>query len=236
MKKCICGLLVIISTVSFTACITKDKATEKAEIPTENVAKKSEKNIESTDKDKKENEEKTDTNKKIIKFNNTQGIDFSNITYITSETGKDSKLEDAFAKVYSLKRGEDKIRYYYNKIDLDGDNVPEIFVLLMGPSVCGSGGCSAAVFKTNEKEYTLVSEFTLVRNPIIISEEKTNGWKNIVMNVRGGGIEEFFSELKFDGKQYPLNPSDQPKVKEGTKLKGVAIISDDTIENQGIEF
>lgn len=56
------------------------------------------------------------------------------------------------------------------------------------------------------------------------------------MNVRGGGIEEFFSELKFDGKQYPLNPSDQPKVKEGTKLKGVAIISDDTIENQGIEF
>lgn len=235
MKKCICSLLVAISMVSFASCASQDKTTEKPDTKSETMEKKAEKSAESTSKDDKGNEKKNEINKKIIKFENTKSIDFSNLTYMTSESEKDIKLEDAFAKVYDLKRGEDNISYYYNKIDLNGDNVPEIFVLLMGPPVCGSGGCSAAIFKNNEKEYTLVSKFTLVKNPVIISDEKTNGWKNIIMQVSGGG-ETFFSELKFDGKQYPMNPSVQPKVKDGTKVKGTAIISDDPMESNGVKF
>ena len=162
-------------------------------------------------------------------------IDLSNITYIKSETERDIELEEAFSKVYNLKRGEHKIKYYYNRIDLNNDNKPETFVYLLGPYVCGTGGCSGLIFQEVDDEYKLVSRFSLVRTPIIIQEKMTNGWKNIMMYVAGGGITPSYKELKFNGETYPLNPSVQPDVKNG-KIKGVGIISDDISENTGIKF
>jgi hypothetical protein len=179
---------------------------------------------------------KANKDSRILKFENENNIDFSSIEYVKSETKKDEKLEDAFAKVYDLKRGVDEIRYYYNHIDLNGDGKEETFVLLVGPSVCGTGGCSALVFSTEDDNYKLVSQFTLVNNPIIVSENKTNGWNNLIMQVSGGGIKSFYAEMKFEDDKYPLNPSMQPSVKSGTKVKGTAIISDDISENPGIKF
>ncbi|GAA0178763.1 hypothetical protein SH2C18_17560 [Clostridium sediminicola] len=180
--------------------------------------------------------ENLDNNNNLLNFESMQGLDLTELNYIPSEMTRDPKLEEAFAKVYDLKPGVDKLRYYYNRIDLNGDEKPETFVYLVGPSVCGTGGCSALIFESQKDEYKPVSRFTLVNNPIIISKNKTNGWNDIIMDVYGGGIERFFSELKYDNYTYPLNPSVQPKVKEGTKIQGTAIISDDITKNSGIEF
>ncbi|MBO9128803.1 hypothetical protein [Bacillus sp. 165] len=163
-------------------------------------------------------------------------IDLSNVQKMYSETVKDVQLEKAFAKMYGLQKGVDKIRYYYNRIDLDGDGAPEVFVYLVGPLVCGTGGCSAAIFKTVGEDYQLISEFTLVRNPIIISDHKTNGFHDIIMYVSGGGIKPFYAKMKYTNKSYPLNPSIQPRVKSGTKVNGIAIIADDILTNQGVQF
>ncbi len=176
-----------------------------------------------------------DTNQ-LYQFENKDGIDFSQVKYIPSETEKDQKLEDAFAEVYDLKRGEDQIRYYYNRIDLDGDDQPETFVFLVGSSVCGTGGCSGLIFKSQDDDYELVSRFTLVRNPVIVSQNKTNDWNDLIMYVSGGGIENFFAQVKYDEGKYPLNPSVQPKVESGTQVEGTAIIADDLTQNKGIAF
>jgi len=82
-------------------------------------------------------------------------IDVSTIKYIPSETEKDIYLEQALVKAFDLEQDLDKVRYYYNKVDLNEDANPEIFVYLVGPSICRTGGCSAAVFKKENKEYTL---------------------------------------------------------------------------------
>lgn len=177
----------------------------------------------------------TETNQ-LYQFENTDGIDFSQVNYVPSETEKDQKLEDAFAEVYDLKHGEDQVRYYYNRIDLDGDDQPETFVYLVGPAVCGSGGCSALIFKSQDDDYELVSRFTLVRNPVIVSQNKTNGWNDMIMQVSGGGVESFFAQIKYDGEKYPLNPSVQPKVEPNTKVAGTAIIADNISKNMGIDF
>ena len=42
------------------------------------------------------------TNQEIIKFPNQQGINFSAIKYILSETAKDILLEQALVKVFEL--------------------------------------------------------------------------------------------------------------------------------------
>lgn len=169
-------------------------------------------------------------------FVNRSGIDLSSIKYICSETKRDIKLERALIKEFELDSYQDNVRYYYNKVDLNGDGIDEIFVYLVGPSMCGTGGCSGAVFKQGGQEYSLLSKFSLVNNPVIISNSKTKGYRDIVMNVYGGGIESFFALLKYNGITYPSNPSIQPKLKAWTKVEGIAIVADDIAKNPGIKL
>lgn len=168
----------------------------------------------------------------------SQSIDrgLDSIKYIYSETEKDMKLEKSLIKVFDLEQYEDNLRYYYNKVDLNEDGNPEIFAYVVGLPVCGTGGCSAVIFKQENEEYTLLSQFTLVNNPVIISNSKTKGYRDIIMHVSGGGIESFFAWIKYDGTTYPSNPSIQPKVMPGTKVEGIAIIADDITKNPGIKL
>lgn len=169
-------------------------------------------------------------------FPQQNGIDFSSVEYICSENVRDIGLEKAIKDVYNLDQSEDRIRYYYNIIDLNDDGRNEIFVYLLGPFVCGTGGCSAAIFEKIDNEYVILSRFSLVNNPILISKNTSNGYRDIIMYVAGGGIESFYARLKYNGTRYPANPSVQPKVEPGTKLSGKAIVADDISLNPGIEL
>ncbi|RBW67451.1 tetratricopeptide repeat protein [Bacillus taeanensis] len=171
---------------------------------------------------------------KYESFVNKDEIGLSSIKYICSETQRDIKLEKALIKEFQLDKYQERARYYYNKVDLDEDGKPEIFAYLVGSYLCGTGGCSAAIFKEKNENYHLLARFSIVNNPVIISDSKTRGYKDIVMNVYGGGIVPFFARLKYDGTTYPSNPSIQPKVEPGTKLDGVAIVADDIGVSPGI--
>lgn len=159
----------------------------------------------------------------------------SEVTYMKSETKKDPAIEKAFAKEFGLKKGSDSIRYFYNKIDLNDDQVPETFVYLVGPTVCGTGGCSGLLLEEKDGEYKVKTRFSLVRTPIMIQNETTNGWKDIVMYVTGGGIEPGYHQLKYNGKTYPSNPSVEPIIKE-EKIKGIGILNDELTQDNGIVF
>ncbi|MYL64897.1 hypothetical protein GLW07_16175 [Bacillus hwajinpoensis] len=164
-----------------------------------------------------------------------QETNLNEVTYLKSETKKDAALEKVFAKEFGLTKGTDSIRYYYNKLDLNNDQINETFVYLVGPMVCGTGGCSGLLLEEKDGGYTVKSRFSLVRTPVIIQNETTNGWKNIVMYVAGGGIEPGYHQLKFDGENYPSNPSVQPIVEED-KIIGIGIINDEIAEDTGIVF
>lgn len=162
-------------------------------------------------------------------------VDVSGVTFMKSETKRDPELEKAFSKEFGLKPGEDNVRYYYNHVDLNEDGASETFVYLTGPILCGTGGCSGLILQRVNGGYKIISRFSLVRTPVIISNDKTNGWKDIIMYVSGGGIEPGYKVLKFDGHTYPLNPSIQPDLKSG-KIKGIGTIGDDVTENPGLEY
>ncbi|WP_226578165.1 hypothetical protein [Halobacillus litoralis] len=156
------------------------------------------------------------------------------VTYMTSETEKNQQIEEIFSRVFQLKKGEDTIRYWYNKVDLNEDGVPEVFVYLSGPMVCGTGGCSAILLEKKDNRYQVKTKFSLVRSPVIVSNEKTNGWKNLVMYVAGGGMKGAYKQLTYQDGTYPSNPSVQPDIKQ-ENIKGTAIISD-APEKNGIDF
>lgn len=101
-------------------------------------------------------------------------------------------------------------RYIYFHEDLNDDKKDEIIVFLWGDNYSGTGRGTLMIFNN---KYDLISRSTVVNMPIIISKNKTNGYKDIMVKVEGGGIyKEFYSLLKYENKKYPLNASMQEKV------------------------
>jgi hypothetical protein len=106
----------------------------------------------------------------------------------------DKNLVDSFSR-----------RFIFFEYDLNDDGNKEIFVGFTGPYFCGSGGCSPYIL---DNQGNVITHFTVSDYPIVIDNNKTNGWKDLF--IRSGGKDRI---VKFDGKKYPSNPSTLPALK-----------------------
>lgn len=92
-------------------------------------------------------------------------------------------------------------------IDLNGDGNDDALVYLQSPMFCGSGGCSLQVYQGGPDGFTLDSDISLARNPIIVADTATDGWRDLVMQVSGGGAEPKNVVMQHSADGYPGNPS-----------------------------
>lgn len=146
---------------------------------------------------------------------------------INSENQRDRKLEIAIINQSIqdkelLQRLPYPPQYAYKKIDLNGDKKPEIIVHLTGIPFCGTGGCTTLIFRKVANEYKLVSEIVLHHPPIIISNNKTNGWNDIIIGQFRIGNTRYpgYYALKFNGRTYPVNPINGTRLPQKRKLTG----------------
>jgi hypothetical protein len=101
--------------------------------------------------------------------------------------------------------------HYFDAVaDLNGDGTPEAIAYVAGPMVCGTGGCPVLVFATAADGYRLVSRVSVVQPPVSLAPRSSQGWRNLVVGVGGGGMAAGNAELKFDGTSYPANPTVPP--------------------------
>jgi hypothetical protein len=109
---------------------------------------------------------------------------------------------------YTRKTGEhDTPRFKHALADLNNDGVIDAIVLLLDPTWCGSGGCTALIFRGTKTGFTFISESTITNEPIRVLRERALGWRTLIVYSKGKGD----VLMCFDGKRYPLNPSTQPK-------------------------
>lgn len=88
--------------------------------------------------------------------------------------------------------------------DLNQDGQDEAVVLLKGQDWCGSGGCTMLIFQGRpHQQFDFLSKTTLVDTPVYSTTYMHNGWKQLLVYSRKHGQ----VMLKFDGNQYPFNPS-----------------------------
>jgi putative lipoprotein len=114
-------------------------------------------------------------------------------------------------------------------MDLNSDGRQDALVLLQNPMYfCGTGGCTLLVFKGTPSGFAFVSRTTLVRGPLLVSETKTHGWRDLIVEVSGGGMAAKQVVLKFTGSKYPLNPSILPALPKNQPLKGTQVFSGQT--------
>lgn len=107
-----------------------------------------------------------------------------------------------------------RARYAYGRVDLNADGHPEVFAYVMGSVFCGTCGCNLLLFTTDpQHHYTLVNNFPISRVPVIVADERTAGWHDIVRVESGGGAPPMHVRYTFDGKKYVergRTPADKP--------------------------
>ena len=162
------------------------------------------------------------------------------VRYVRSLTASDKKLESAIlrsipdfpARNMSESEVNDPdtwIRYLYNRSDLNGDGMSETVVWVYGKRLSAATGFDALIFRSIRGEYQLIGHFTDVWTPIIVSERKSQGWKDLLVWVAGGGTLGHYIGVSFDGRSYSEadGPNVQPpyKVKDGSRVRGEALVS-----------
>ena len=110
------------------------------------------------------------------------------------------------------------------EVDLNGDGADEIIVHVVGPMICGTGGCDTLVFTQRTSGHEIVGEIAVTRPPIRVSTASTNGWRNLIVHISGGGIQPGFDgEVPFDGAAYQSNPT-APMVAPAADLDAAQIV------------
>ena len=153
------------------------------------------------------------------------------IASVLSENEKNPELEKVLKEKYDLDESDaKKTRYYYNYVDLNGDGKNEIFAEVVGPFTSGSGGDSAIIYTENNGILEEIDDFSLITNPVIISDEKTNGWNNIIVESSDDTAEKKYVVLKYDGDDYS-DSKESEIIDSIDNISGIAIISNDIIKD-----
>jgi hypothetical protein len=67
------------------------------------------------------------------------------------------------------------------------------------------------VMKAANDHFNLVSEIGPVRGPLLVSNTRTGGWRDLIVRISGRqDIDTKDVALKFDGSTYPAQPEWQP--------------------------
>lgn len=148
---------------------------------------------------------------------------------ILAEKEKNADLENIIKDTFQIP--EEYLadtKYYYNNIDLNGDGNDEIFVVAIGMYTSGTGGDSAIILSQEGGKLEVIQTLSLVHEPIIISDNMTNGYNDIIVPNYGGGanLTEPYKVLKnTDGKYSDIN--DSAGISDISSISGTAIIADD---------
>ena len=149
---------------------------------------------------------------------------------VPAQTGKKQELNTELNQAILAHLAKTKVDSQYAHprqtalIYLNGDGRQDALVLLEHPRYfCGTGGCTMLVFKGTPSGFEFVSRSTLIRGPLLVSETKTQGWQDLIVEVSGGGMAAKKVAMKFAGSKYPSNPSMLPALPKDQLVKGTKI-------------
>ena len=124
----------------------------------------------------------------------------------------DAYLRAAVKETLKKTGGPVSSSYDFKRHDLNGDGRRDALVFLKTPYGywCNIYGCTMLVFEAHNDHFTFVNHVQPVREPIFISQDKSNGWQDLILRVSGRWDEAKDVILSFNGHAYPQNPESQP--------------------------
>lgn len=133
---------------------------------------------------------------------------------MASNGPSDAQAMNLLKTYISEQKGPPYSRYDYTRADLNGDGARDAIFLFKGPYNywCGWSGCMMVIMEATDNDFRIVNEVTGIRGPLLISENTTNGWKDIIVRVSGTNMPDRNVAMQFDGETYPVNPFTQTDI------------------------
>ena len=170
-----------------------------------------------------------------------------NIRGYYSETTPYPVLENEIIDELDLENMDmTQTRYYYNYVDLDGDEIDEILVQLNGEYNTTKDGDTLLIVKqentTNDDQdddgFDIIAKYTAFVNPVIVSDNSTNGYRDLIfMNPKSNPTT--YSKITY-GKDGYGKMSSATTLNNLDNITGVALlcndVANDTQNNAGLFF
>lgn len=118
-----------------------------------------------------------------------------------SEADRQATLEDSLRANFDPQLGE--VRYLVGWADLNGDDQEEAVVHVVGPMVCGTGGCDTLILQAQDSAWQVISAQPTTEPPVQIANSSHEGWQDLLVqrHVDAGEPSEVV-RLSFDGQSY----------------------------------
>jgi hypothetical protein len=120
----------------------------------------------------------------------------------------------------ALQKGDAEIKpdhYDIAHTDLNNDGNEDVLALMNGKSSYrGSGGATMFILKGTADGFESLGSIKVVNEPIYARESLSNGFRDLLVTVRGGGAKPGLSALQFNGMAYPASPGDATAKEEST--------------------
>lgn len=126
----------------------------------------------------------------------------------------DAQLEKSIRQYLQDRQGPNHSRYQYARIDLNNDGRRDALVLFNLPHNywCGWSGCTMTVFEAADDHFTVLSETSRIRGPLVIGADTTDGWNDIGVRISGTGEAARNVVLRYNGLGYPDNPLNETEL------------------------
>ena len=136
----------------------------------------------------------------------------------------DFVLKQSMSKILKQANAPLNSGYIHRRIDLNDDGRRDALILFKTPYGfwCGTHGCTMFIMQAHNDHFTLVNDVQTVRPPIYISQEKTNGWKNIILRISGRRTSSKNVAMQYDRNAYPKYPDSVARIsaqEDATKVK-----------------
>jgi len=101
-------------------------------------------------------------------------------------------------------------KFAYAFTELNEDRVADAVVMLTEREYCGSGGCALLVLKGTAAGFTVISKSTLANQPVKVATDAHQGWRTLLVWVKGGTAPPHLVRLSFARGHYPADAGRQP--------------------------
>jgi hypothetical protein len=112
-------------------------------------------------------------------------------------------------------------------IDLNGDRRQDALVLMRSRRYCSSRGCLLLVFEGTAKGYRLNSRLVLGRTPMIATDARTAGWRDLVAPMTTARSGMRLVVLRHGTGGYPADVDQLAAVPPTRSVEGRVLFSDD---------
>lgn len=164
-----------------------------------------------------------------------RNIDVSTVDYVLSESVRDFSLEGAI--VQALGDLGDDAHYYYNRVDLNGDGIPEVLACVVPSHAHEPKQCSILVFQPHHMGYRLVTNLGRGTAPVVVLQQNTQGWNDLLICSHDRyGMNYWYA--RFNGTQYEGGAYTGKRflVPDGEAIAGTAFVADEMTAMTGLEL